>query len=298
MFTRPLIVNFVPTGAVADPGRNPHVPVTLDRIVEDVAGAAAAGVAIAHLHVRNEDASPSADPARFDALFGALRARPDCADLIHCASTSGRHGQTPEGRAAVLDLPSATRPDMASLTLGSVNFPAGVSVNAPDTIRYLARRMQEQGVKPELEIFDLGMIEFARTLIGEGLLTPPYAFNIILGNISGLQATVQHLGMALGQLPEASIVCIGGIGKSQFRANALGVTAADGIRVGLEDNLWVIEGGHKVPATNQGLVEAAFRVAGALRREIASPLEAREILGLPPPARRRNVTPIRKAGSA
>jgi 3-keto-5-aminohexanoate cleavage enzyme len=280
MFGQSLIVNLAPTGAVADHIRNPHVPVTLDRIVEDVAAAARLGAAIAHLHVRNEDASPSCDPVRFGALLGALRAHSDCGGLLLCASTSGRHGQTPEERAAVLELPPAIRPDMASLTMGSLNFPGGASVNTPETIRYLARRMQAQGVKPELEIFDLGMIEFARTLIGEGLLTPPYYFNIILGNVGGLQASAQHLGYALSLLPDRSIACLGGIGRSQFQANALGMVAADGIRVGLEDNLWA-GWSPKIPATNTGLLSASRRVATALGRAFATPAEVHERLRLP-----------------
>jgi 3-keto-5-aminohexanoate cleavage enzyme len=238
MFKRSLIVNFAPTGAVADHTRNPAVPITLDRIVEDVVGATRAGASIAHLHVRNDDASPSCDPACFGKLFAALREHPECANLILCASTSGRHGQSPEERAAVLDLPKVIRPDMASLTLGSMNFPNGPSINAPETARYLARRMKERGVKPELEVFDVGMINFAKTLISEGLLIPPYYFNIILGNIDGLQARASQLTFALGLVPDQSLVSVGGIGRFQFEANVLGMVTADGIRIGLEDNLW------------------------------------------------------------
>jgi uncharacterized protein (DUF849 family) len=275
-----LIVNFAPTGAIADNTKNPFVPLTLDRIVEDVVTAVRMGATIAHLHVRNEDSSPSCDPHRFAELFKALRKHPDCASLIICASTSGRHGQTNEQRAAVLDLPEAIRPEMASLTLGSVNFPNGVSVNAPDTIRYLARRMKEQAVKPELEVFDIGMIEFARTLINQSELTPPFYFNLILGNISGLQATTEHLGFALSCLPAHSIVSVGGIGRDQINASALGIIAADGIRTGLEDNLWASLEPTKVPATNSQLVSAGLRLANALGRSIADLPTVRERLGL------------------
>ncbi len=280
MSRQPLIVNFAPTGAVADNKKNPLVPLTLDRTVEDVAAVARLGASIAHLHVRNEDASPSCDPHRFAELFGALRKQPDCGSLIICASTSGRHGQTKEQRAAVLELPEAVRPEMASLTLGSVNFTNGVSVNAPDTIRYLAHRMKQQAVKPELEVFDIGMIEFARVLISEGLLTPPFYFNLILGNISGLQAKAEHLGFALSCLPDQSIVSVGGIGRNQIDANALGITVADGIRTGLEDNLWTTWEPAKIPASNIDLVNASLRMAKAFGRIIADPFKVRERLGL------------------
>lgn len=280
MFKRSLIVNFAPTGAVADQKKNPAVPTTMHRIIEDVVAARRAGASIAHLHVRSDDASPSCDPDRFGKLFAALRNHPECADLILCASTSGRHGQSPEERAAVLDLPRDVRPEMASLTLGSLNFPSGVSINAPETIRYLAQRMKQRGIKPELEVFDVGMISFAKALINEGLLTPPYYFNIILGNMDGLEASATHLAFALSLLPDQSLVSVGGIGRYQFEATALGMVAADGIRVGLEDNLWAAWEPTKVPASNAGLIDSCLRVANALGRAIAKPLELREQLAL------------------
>ena len=276
----PLIVNFAPTGAIADNTKNPHVPLTQDRIVEDVATAAQLGASIAHLHIRNEDTSPSSDPARFAKLFEALRKQPDCGHLILCASTSGRHGQTLEQRAAVLDLPVAVRPEMASLTLGSVNFRNSVSVNEPETVRYLACRMKKQGIKPELEVFDVSMIEFAYALISEGLLSPPFYFNFILGNIPGLQASAEQLGAAIDCLPDQSIVSVGGIGRSQRDANALGIAAADCVRVGLEDNLWASWEPVKRPATNSLLVSSTVNMARTLGRSIADPIIARKQLGL------------------
>jgi len=277
---RRLIINFAPTGAVADHRRNPSVPITREQIVQSVADAAKLGATIAHLHVRGEDGSASCDPGRFGELFSAIRAHPDCRHVVLCASTSGRHGQTQEQRAAVLELPANVRPEMASLTLGSVNFPTAVSVNSPDTIRYLAQRMKEQGVKPELEVFDVGMIEFSRVLIAEGLLSPPHYFNIILGNLSSLQARPEHLALALTSLPDHSLVSIGGIGRHQRTAIAWGITAADGIRIGLEDNLWREWEPDKVPASNTDLVTGALAITHAMGRSVATHEEVRERLGL------------------
>jgi 3-keto-5-aminohexanoate cleavage enzyme len=178
-----------------------------------------------------------------------------------------------------VNLPLEQRPEMASLTLGSLNFAGGASLNAPDTIRYLAGEMQANCVKPELEVFDLGMIEFAKVLIGEGLIAPPFYFNIILGNVAGLRADIDHLSFAMQSLPDESIVSVGGIGRTQLHANALGAVAADGVRVGLEDNLWS-DWKRKTPATNAGLVERIAAVARAVGREIASPSQVREMLGL------------------
>jgi len=281
MLNHPLIINLAPTGAVADHEKNPNVPITLEAIVADVTACAELGASVAHLHVRNPDGTPSCDPGLFAKLIERLRDRPAGRDLVLCATTSGRHGQTKEQRAAVLNLPTRQRPEMASLTLGSLNFVGGASVNAPDTIRFLVDQMNRNDVKPELEIFDIGMIEFAKTLIGEGRLTAPYYFNLILGNNGGLPATVQYLGFAMSILPDHSVVSIGGIGRHQASAAALGVAAAHGVRIGLEDNLWT-DGIAKTPADNPSLVKALATAARALTREVASSQQTREFLGIKP----------------
>ena len=280
MLDQPLIINLAPTGAVANAARNPAVPITAGRIVETVAACAELGVTMAHLHVRHADGSPSCDPRHFEAVLGPLRAVRATRDLILCATTSGRHGQTLEQRTAVLRLPEGLRPDMASLTLGSVNFVTGASVNAPDDIRRLVDRMNDAGVKPELELFDLGMIEFAKVLIREGRLKPPYYFNLLLGNISGLQATPLQLGTALAGLPEGSIVSAGGIGRYQLAATALGAVSCDGVRIGLEDNLWV--DARRTPATNEGAVKRMRDLCATLGRPIATIAEVRARLDLSP----------------
>jgi uncharacterized protein (DUF849 family) len=276
----PLIINLAPTGAVADHGKNPNVPITDEAIAADVAACAEAGAGIVHLHVRDDEGKASSDPQRFASVITRLRESSATRDLVICASTSGRHGQSPVQRAAVVNLPAAQRPDMGSLTLGSLNFVGGASLNAPDTIRYLASQMQANGVKPELEVFDVGMIEFAKVLIREGLIGPPFYFNIVLGNVAGLRADIDHLSFALQSLPQPSIASVGGIGRTQLHANALGTVAADGVRVGLEDNLWS-DWELKTPATNPGLVQRVAGIARAVGREIASPPQIRDMLGLP-----------------
>ena len=140
----------------------------------------------------------------------------------------------------------------------------------------LARKMQENDIKPELEVFDLGMINFARYLIGKGLLKPPYYFNILLGNIAAAQAKLLHLGLLVSELPEDSIWSVAGIGDAQCRMNAIGIIAGDGVRVGLEDNVWFDEGRTQL-ATNAMQVERIAAMARVLGREIASPSEVRQI---------------------
>jgi uncharacterized protein (DUF849 family) len=279
MLDRPLIINLAPTGAVADHRKNPAVPIENGAIAESVGQSLAAGATICHLHVRDAAGAPTADPERFADLFGRIRRDALGKDALLCATTSGRHGQSPEERARVLALPPAVRPDLASLTLGSLNFPTGASVNEPDTIRYLADRMKEWGVKPELEVFDLGMVEFARTLIAEGRLSPPYYFNVLLGNIGGLACSIEHLGFVIGMLPSPAVVSIGGIGRHQAAANALGAVAANGVRIGLEDNLWA-DWETRTPATNPALVTRIAGVAAAIGRPVATAAQTRAMLGL------------------
>lgn len=276
-FQSPLLVNLAPTGAVADPARNPNLPVTEADIARDVLACAELGACIAHLHVRDEARRPSSDPERYRRLVLALRAAPQGRRPLVCVSTSGRHGQTPAQRAAVLDLTGEARPDMASLTLGSLNFPGGASVNPPDTIRFLAGRMLERGIKPELEVFDLGMLHFAKLLIREDLLRPPYYFNLILGNVAGAQCSLADLNALVAQLPPDSIWSLGGIGRAQRPAAGLGCLLAAGVRIGLEDNLWE-EAEPRRPASNPGLVGWLRDLARACGRPLADAEEARRIL--------------------
>jgi len=277
--TLPLIINLAPTGAVADAAKNPHVPISVAAILEDVIQCARAGASMVHLHVRDETGKPSADASLFHTLISALRAAPEGRELAVCATTSGRHGQTLEQRAAVLDLTGVAKPDMASLTLSSMNFARAASINEPDTIRFLAKRMLERGIRPELEIFDLGMIHFAKILIAEGLITPPFYFNLLLGNIAGAQATLNDLAALVNQLPAGSLWSLAGVGKNQRASAGLGCVTASGVRIGLEDNLWQDNHSH-TPATNLWLVQWLAGLADAYGRPVAKPREVRQWLGL------------------
>lgn len=160
-----------------------------------------------------------------------------------------------------------------------MNFATSASVNDPKTITLLAKIMQERGIRPELEVFDTGMVNFAKILIDKGLITPPFYFNILLGNPSTAQATLLHLATIINDLPPQSIWSLAGIGRFQTRANALGVVLGDGVRVGLEDNLWLDEGRTQL-ATNAQLVQRVVNQAEALNRAIATPQTVRRMLGL------------------
>ncbi|MBA5636233.1 3-keto-5-aminohexanoate cleavage protein [Duganella sp. LX20W] len=273
----PLIINLAPTGMVPTRAMSPHVPLAPEEVVEDVTRCAALGAAMVHLHARAPDGTPTEDPAIYGRMIGALRAA--APDLVVVTSTSGRLVREVEKRAASLFLEGDLRPDMASLTLGSMNFATTASVNEPQTIIRLAQLMQERGIKPELEVFDLGMVNFAKILIDKGLLEPPYYFNILLGNPGTAQATLMHLAAIVADLPPQSYWSLAGLGRFQARATALGVVMGHGVRIGLEDNLW-LDQERTVLATNAQYVQRIVAQAQAMGRPVATPRAVRTMLGL------------------
>jgi uncharacterized protein (DUF849 family) len=272
-----LILNLTPTGMIPTRNMTPHVPITPPEIASDVAACVPFGVSMVHLHARDESGVPTYVKSIYGDILGRIRATHP--DLVLVVSTSGRNFPEFNQRSEVLDLEDGLRPDMASLTLSSLNFPATASVNSPDMIQRLAGRMQEKGIKPELEVFDLGMANYAHYLIHKGLITPPYYFNIILGNVASAQAKLQHLGLIVSELPPGSIWSVGGIGDAQLAMNTVGITCADGVRVGLEDNIFFSED-RSVLASNVTLLERVRKIADALGRPVASAAEVRGLLAL------------------
>lgn len=273
----PLIVNLAPTGVRPTKAQNPAVPLTPDEIVADADAAIGLGASMIHLHVRDAAGAPVCDAETMGDVIAEIRARRPDAVLV--SSTTGRAGGGLEDRLAPLFLAGRRKPDMASLTLSSLNFATGPSVNSPETVEALARTMRDQGVRPELEVFDLGMVNMAKVLIRKGLVEPPYYFNILLGNLATAQASLLHLAVLVADLPEGSIWSLAGIGNAQPRMTALGAGAADGVRVGLEDNLWLDEA-REQPATNADMVRRAVRLAEASGRGVAKGPEVRARLGL------------------
>jgi uncharacterized protein (DUF849 family) len=259
-----LIVNLAPTGMIPDRSMTPHVPIAPREVIRDVLRCADLGVNIVHLHARDADSShPSSDPSLFAEIIVGIRSeRPD---LVIGVSCSGRCLNTFDARSAVLRLDGDAKPDMASLTLSSLNFNKQASVNPPDMIQDLARCMLDRGIKPELEAFDLGMVNYARYLLRKGLIEPPPYFNLILGNIACAQADILHAGLMIRELPEDSIWSLGGVGDSQLKMNMLAVLEGGGVRVGLEDTIY-LDGGRTELATNAALVERIVRIGGELGR--------------------------------
>lgn len=273
-----LIVNLAPCGVTPTRELTPNVPLTPEEIASDVLRCSELGVSMVHLHAYDADGKPAYNGDIYGRIIEGIRTeRPD---LIIVASTTGRIFNDFEKRSDVLNLEGGLKPDMASLTLGSMNFSRTTSLNSPDVIIRLIEKMRSKGIKPELEVFDLGMVNFAHYLIKKGYIDPPFYFNIIIGSISGAQARLLHIGAIVSELPEDSYWSLAGIGHCQKSMNAVGIIFGNGIRVGIEDNIWY-DDERTVLATNSLLVERVVRLAALMDREIADPGEVRSMLNLP-----------------
>jgi uncharacterized protein (DUF849 family) len=280
MTTQDLIINFTPTGMIPTREMSPHVPIRSEEIVEDVLSAHEFGITMAHLHARDETTGePTWHAAQYAGIISGIRKF--APDLVLCVSTSGRTFSEFEKRAAPLSLVGDLKPDMASLTLSSVNFNRQASISSPAMIRRLAEEMKHRGILPELEAFDVGMINNAKYLHKKGLLHPPHYFNLILGNIACAQADLLHLGVMIRDLPPESYWSAGGIGDSQLAVNAVAAAIGGGVRVGLEDNLWYDRNRTRL-AKNVDLIRRIHHLSEANERRVMTPADFRSRLGLAP----------------
>jgi uncharacterized protein (DUF849 family) len=273
-----LIINAALTGMIPTKADNPSLPITPDEIADDCSRCQGAGASIFHLHARDENGKPSYRRSIFKEIISRVRAC--CPEAILCVSTSGRVFKTIEERSEVLDLDGDLRPDMASLTLGSMNFRQQASMNDPEMIKALADIMRERGILPELEVFDFGMIDYAKYLIDKKILFEPFYFNLILGSLGTSSASALNLAMMVKALPREAVWAGAGIGRFQFFVNSMAITMGGHVRVGMEDNLYLdIE--KTKPASNLGLVSRLAYLANAIDRQVATPNEARKMIGLP-----------------
>lgn len=268
-----LIINAAITGCVFTKADTDFLPVTVGEITDCALRLREAGASIVHLHARNPDESPSFDGAAYCDLVDSVRAA--CGDLVICVSLSGRHVSDVATRSAAL----SARPDMASLTLGSMNFATEPSINAPETIRELAARIYAVGAIPELEIFEAGFLNYADYLIKKGVLRAPYYCNIILGSLGAAPLDLVGLGHMVSLLPPGATWGVGGLGRYQLDANVMAIAAGGHVRVGLEDNLHFNRGRTEL-ADNLQLIQRIARIGREMGRESATPDEARKIIGL------------------
>jgi len=271
--SRKLIINAAITGTVLNSTDTPHLPLSFEEIVESCRLVRGAGAAIVHLHARNSDQSPCYDPQVYTELVQRVR---DATDLIVCVSLSGRFVSDLDVRAAAL----AARPDMASLTAGSMNFMTQPSINSPDTIRGLAERIHASEAIPEIEVFEAGFINYANYLIRKGVLRPPHYFNLLFGSLGAAPLELIGLGHMVSMLPPGAVWSVGGMGQYQLDANVMAIAAGGHVRVGLEDNIYYDRDKTDL-ADNVRLVARIVRIAREMGREPATPDEARRIIGMP-----------------
>ena len=272
---QPVVVAVAITGSVPRKEDNPAVPVTPAEQVESTHEAFEAGASLVHIHVRNPDESPSSDPALFAQVQEGVRRH--CPGMIVQFSTGGR-GRDPAARGNALDL----RPDMASLSTGSVNFPTIVYENSAALVTDLATRMQTHGVRPEIEIFDLSHLHGARRLIDAGLMDERPHVQVVMGVKNALPAEERLLDLMLGELkrvlPQATWTAAG-IGANQARVmDWVLARGGDGVRTGLEDNVRTSR--DRLAASNAELVRMAADAVARHGRRPATPAEPRAALGL------------------
>ncbi len=273
--TMDAIVTLAPTGMVPTRANSPHVPLTPAEIAADVARAMRLGITAVHLHARDIDGRPVWHRERYAEVIG--RVKEVAPELVICVSTSGRDVSEVERRADCLAIDGDLKPDMASLTLSSLNFARQASINAPETVQELARIMNERGIVPELEIFDLGMANYACFLADRGLLPATRIANLFVGNIAGAQPTLGELGIMVDRLPPGTKWSAAGIGDAAPAAYAFALFAGGGVRVGLEDSLWLDRHRTKL-ARNIDLVERVHRLAEIAERPVMSPSIFRQML--------------------
>ena len=270
----PCIVCVAITGSLPTKSDNPAVPITVAEQVESTQEAYEAGAAIAHCHVRDDEGRPTSDPARFAALKEGIERH--CPGMIVQLSTGGRSGA---GRARGAMIP--LRPDMCSLSVGSVNFPTRVYEKPPDLVDWLAGEMRAHDVKPEVEAFDLSHVVQAARMQADGRLDGPLYVQFVMGVRNAMPADEAILDVyveTLARLAPDALWCAAGIGAAQIELNEWAVARGGHARTGLEDNVRMDR--ETLAPSNAALVRRTVEVCGRHGRPVATPAQARAMLGL------------------
>jgi len=277
-----LIITVALTGNVPTREMNANLPVTPEEIAKDVNRCANAGASLFHVHARDILQKPTLSPSVFMDIVQHIKAVSP--DVIVQLSTGGRAGKNWEDRAN----PIILLPEMGSFTTGSTNLPGMIYENSPQFIEFLATVYHQTQVKPEIEVFESGMISNALFLQKKNLLTPPLHFNFVLGAPGAMSGSARNLVFLVDSIPPESTWTATGIGKAEIPLAAMAIAMGGHVRVGLEDNLYMPDG---QSASNARLVEKVTAIAGEIGREIASPDEARAILSLNPAWKNRIIDP-------
>lgn len=270
-----LIITAAICGAEVTKEQNPAVPYTVEEIVREAKSAVDAGAAIVHLHVREDDGTPTQSKARFKECIDAIYKV--CPDVILIPSTGGAVGMTAEERLQ----PTELFPEMATLDCGTCNFGDDVFENTMPMMRDFGKRMLENNIKPEYECFEMGHLDTVLNIAKKGQVPgAPMQFNFVLGVPGCTPATVSNLCWFVNAIPAGSTWTATGIGRHAFTLAAPAIAMGGNVRVGFEDNLYLERG--VLAKSNGELVAKVVRIAKELGRPIATSAEAREILGLKP----------------
>jgi len=270
--SKPLIITCAITGAEVTKEKQPNLPITPQEQATEVKKSVKAGASIIHLHVREEDGSPSQRLERFEEAITAIRIK--VPEVIIQISTGGAIGDSMADRMQPLDL----RPDMATLNMGTMNFGDEVFYNEPKDIVTLAQRIDELGVVPEMEIYDVGMLEYSFQLINEGVIKPPFHYQFVLGvpgGMSGDERNLTHLKTLLeSELGSETHWAVAGIGRYEFPLAEKAIGLGGNVRVGFEDNIYLEKG--KLATSNADLVEKVASMAKVSGRRVMDSNEVRE----------------------
>ena len=268
-----LIITAAICGAEVTKEHNPNIPYTVEEIRDEARLAFEAGASIIHLHVREDDGTPTQSRERFEACMKAIREC--CGDVIIQPSTGGAVGMTADERLQPLEL----HPEMATLDCGTLNFGGDeIFVNTENMIKEFAQRMRSGSIKPECEVFDKSMIDMASRLMKRGYIENPMHFNLVMGVNGGISGEPRDLLYLVESLPENSTYTVSGIGRHQLPLNTMAILMGGHVRVGFEDNIYLRKG--EPAKSSADFVKRVVELARILGREVASPREAREILGL------------------
>jgi 3-keto-5-aminohexanoate cleavage enzyme len=266
-----LIITAALTGAEVSRAQQPALPITPQEIAQAAEECALAGASIVHVHARHPDGSPTQDRDIYRQIIAAVRER---CDVIVQVSTGGAVGMTATERLA----PVTLAPEMATLSMGTVNFGGDVFLNHPADMEIFARAMREHGVKPELEIFDTGMLSTASRWLKQGLIDGPLHVDFVLGIAGGMVGTPQALMYLVSQLPPGASWTVAGIGAAQLPLGVMAILLGGHVRVGFEDNVYYRKG--ELATSNAQLVARMARISREMDRPVATPDEARAILGI------------------
>jgi len=275
---RAVIINTCLTGMVPTKELTPFVPISTDEIVNSALQCSKLGSTIVHLHPRDEDGKPTWKKEKFAEIIGRIREKNN--KILISATTSGRFWKDFERRSECLELKGDLKPDMASLTVGSMNFIKDESMNSPQMIEDLSKKMMDNGIKPEFEIFEPGMLHKAKYLLQKEIVKDdaPY-FNLLFGSLGTSPLEPSTFAAFHALLPHNALWSIAGIGNYQLDANVLGLSLGGHIRVGLEDNIY-FDRAKKRLASNEMLVERMVKIIESMDLTVATFEETKELLKL------------------